>query len=93
MTLPWEGPGPGLPATPTPVRVGRRSEHILGPERARIAARLQQRYEAGATIRGLATETGRSFGWVRTLLLEEGVVLRTRGGDHSARRRGMKASR
>lgn len=78
----------GVPAGGRPVRVGRRSEQIVGRERDRIAARLAQRYLAGATLRDLADETGRSFGWVRTLLLEAGVVLRTRGGDHSGGRSG-----
>lgn len=76
----------GSPESAQPVRVGRRAEQIVGRERDRIAARLRQRYLAGATIRELATETGRSFGWVRTLLLEAGVVLRTRGGDRRVAR-------
>lgn len=76
-----------------PLRVGRRSEQIIGRERDRIAAQLRQRYQAGATIRDLAAETGRSFGWVRTLLLEAQVVLRTRGGDHSGPRRGPQPNR
>lgn len=72
---------------PVPVRVGRRPEQIVGRERDRIATRLRQRYLTGATIRELAGESGRSFGWIRTLLLESGVQLRTRGGDHRASRR------
>ena len=62
-----------------------RSEQITGRERDRIAARLRERYERGATIRELVAQTGRSYGWVRTLLVEAGVVLRGRGGDHRSR--------
>lgn len=63
-----------------------RSEQITGRERDRIAERLRERYERGATIRELVAQTGRSYGWVRTLLVEAGVELRTRGGDRSGRR-------
>lgn len=67
-----------------------RSEQITGRERHRIAERLRQRYERGATIRELVALTGRSYGWVRTVLLETGVVLRTRGGDRSGARAGSR---
>ncbi|MGH3904229.1 MAG: helix-turn-helix domain-containing protein [Pseudonocardiaceae bacterium] len=60
-----------------------RSEQITRRERDRIAARLRERYMQGATIRELMAQTGRSYGWVRTTLLEAGVVLRRRGGDHT----------
>lgn len=62
-----------------------RSEQITGRERDRIAARLRERYDHGATIRELVAQTGRSYGWIRTLLLETDVVLRTRGGNHRNR--------
>ncbi len=45
-----------------------KSEQITGRERDRIAAGLRERTDQGATIRDLVTETGRSYGWVRTLL-------------------------
>ena len=74
------------------VRV-RRAEHIVGWERSRVAEHLRARYVAGATIRDLATETGRSYHWVRGMLLKAGVVLRARGGDRSGdRRAGPKAT-
>lgn len=62
-----------------------RSEQITGRERDRLAQRLRERYEGGVSIRELVAQTGRSYGWVRTLLLEAGVVLRTRGGDRRSR--------
>ncbi|MFF2522469.1 helix-turn-helix domain-containing protein [Streptomyces liangshanensis] len=48
--------------------------------RARIDLRedLAQRYDAGASIRTLATQEHRSYGFTRTLLLEAGVELRPR---------------
>jgi hypothetical protein len=42
------------------------------------AARL---YNAGAGIRSVAAELGRSYGGTRVLLLEAGVTLRGRGGN------------
>ncbi|MFD4976267.1 helix-turn-helix domain-containing protein [Streptomyces sp. NPDC058424] len=52
-----------------------------GPERDRVAAELKAKYEAGATIRALADQTGRSYGGVHRLLADAGVTFRSRGGD------------
>ena len=55
--------------------------HIRGAERARLGVRLGREYvEGGASIRDLAQATGRSFSFVRGLLREHGVPLRTTGG-------------
>lgn len=51
-----------------------------GPERDRLAADLKKKYDAGASIRALAEETGRSYGAVHRLLGEAGAVFRARGG-------------
>lgn len=48
-------------------------------DRAALAAELGEKYKAGATIRDLQDETGRSADYVVTLLREAGVVLRRRG--------------
>jgi hypothetical protein len=48
--------------------------------RAELAASLRQQYETGISIRGLATTCGRSYGFVRKLLVEAGATLRPRGG-------------
>ncbi|MBP5906854.1 transcriptional regulator [Streptomyces sp. LBUM 1478] len=53
---------------------------IKGPERQAIARNLGKEYNAGATIRGLATERSMSYGTVRKLLLEAKVQMRGRGG-------------
>lgn len=43
-----------------------------GPERDKLAAVLKARYEAGASIRELAEDTGRSYGRMHRLLTEAG---------------------
>jgi hypothetical protein len=55
--------------------------------RAALAGELKVAYEAGASIRQLASAHRLAFGTVRTLLLEAGVVLRGRGGPNHARRK------
>ncbi|MEV7465311.1 helix-turn-helix domain-containing protein [Streptomyces kronopolitis] len=53
---------------------------LPGAERDRVAAGLKKKYEAGASIRALAEETGRSYGGVHRLLADAGVTFRSRGG-------------
>lgn len=53
---------------------------ISGPQRDTLAADLKKKYEKGTSIRSLAEETGRSYGFVHRLLSESGVALRGRGG-------------
>ena len=53
---------------------------ISGPQRDSLATDLKKKYEKGASIRSLAVETGRSYGFVHRLLSESGVELRGRGG-------------
>ena len=55
---------------------------ISGEARAKLAKDLVKKYADGASIRDLATETGRSYGWVHRLLTENDVTLRGRGGAH-----------
>ncbi|MBK3589504.1 hypothetical protein JHN49_39970, partial [Streptomyces sp. MBT57] len=52
------------------------------------AADLKKKYDSGASIRALAEETGRSYGFVHRMLSESGVTLRGRGGAT----RGKKAA-
>jgi hypothetical protein len=54
---------------------------LVGAERARWAARFKAKYEAGASIRDLAEEAGRSYGFMNRLLVESGAAMRGRGGD------------
>ena len=57
-----------------------RGSRITGGERAELAAQLGQRYAAGESLRSIAEDTGRSFGFVHGLVKESGVDLRSRGG-------------
>ena len=79
----------------------KKSVRIVGAEREELAAVLKAKYDQGASIRVLAEETGRSYGFVHRLLSESGVRLRSRGGvtreeaavtGRPARRRSSKAS-
>ncbi|TDD96124.1 transcriptional regulator [Jiangella asiatica] len=53
---------------------------ISGGQRDKLASDLKKKYEGGRSIRELATETGRSYGFVHRVLSESGVNLRGRGG-------------
>jgi hypothetical protein len=64
-------------AEPTTLKKGTR---VTGADRSRLAGDLKSRYDAGESIRSLATSTGRSYGFVHRLLTETGVALRGRGG-------------
>ena len=58
----------------------RRGVRVTGPDRSKLATSLAGRYEAGESIRSLAAETGRSYGFIHRILTEMGVTLRSRGG-------------
>jgi hypothetical protein len=62
------------------VNTNQQKPRLAGAERVRMRADLRRKYVAGATIRGLAAETGRSYGTVRALLLEARTPMRGRGG-------------
>jgi len=73
--------------TSSPVLVSAASAHrskgrrIVGDDRAELARLLRQRYESGVSIRDLAYQTGRSYGFVHRVLEESGTAMRGRGGD------------
>jgi hypothetical protein len=58
----------------------RKGTRVTGEDRSRLATDLRSRYDAGESIRSLATSTGRSYGFIHRILTETGVVLRGRGG-------------
>jgi transposase len=64
-----------------------KGQRITGTERTKLRKRLAAQYKQGASIRALATATGRSYGFIHRLLLEAKVPLRGRGGNT----RGAKA--
>ena len=58
----------------------RKGTRVTGEDRSKLASDLKSRYDAGESIRSLATSTGRSYGFIHRILTETGVVLRGRGG-------------
>lgn len=66
----------------------KKGSRVTGTAREKLAADLKKKYEDGASIRALAEETGRSYGFVHRMLSESGVALRGRGGAT----RGKKAA-
>ena len=52
-----------------------------------LRADAAKAYKAGASIRAIAAKEQRSYGTIRTLLLEAKVKLRTRGGTRGGKRR------
>ena len=58
----------------------RKGTRVTGADRSKLATDLKARYNAGESIRSLATATGRSYGFIHRILTETGVALRGRGG-------------
>jgi predicted transcriptional regulator len=59
---------------------------ITGTQREKLATDLKTKYEKGASIRALAEQTGRSYGFVHRVLAETGVQLRGRGGANRTKK-------
>jgi hypothetical protein len=53
---------------------------ITGPARSQLTVDLTKKYAKGRSIRELADEQGRSYGFIHRLLVESGADLRGRGG-------------
>ncbi|WP_313896055.1 helix-turn-helix domain-containing protein [Streptomyces sp. YIM 98790] len=66
----------------------KKGSRVTGAAREKLAEDLKRKYESGASIRALAEETGRSYGFVHRMLSEADVALRGRGGAT----RGKKAA-
>lgn len=67
-----------------PIQAGRR---IVGTERVTMTKYCLRRYGTGDSIRTIARDTGRSYGFVHRILVEGGAVLRARGGPRRRRTR------
>ncbi len=67
----------------TAVNKGRR---IIGAEREDLAVDVKGRYTRGESIRGIAADTGRSYGFIHRLLVESETPLRGRGGPTRAKK-------
>lgn len=57
-----------------------KGQRITGGDRDKLAKDLKKKYESGRSIRELAAETNRSYGFVHRILSDAGVKLRGRGG-------------
>jgi hypothetical protein len=53
---------------------------ITGDQRTSLAQSFGERYAGGESIRSIAQDTGRSYGFVHGVLKESGATLRGRGG-------------
>jgi len=60
---------------------------ITGDQRSSLAASFGERYAGGESIRSIAIDTGRSYGFVHGVLKESGTSLRGRGGATRGPRR------
>lgn len=63
-----------------------KGQRITGADREKLGAQLRKQYLAGASIRELAGQTGRSYGFVHRILVDSGVELRGRGGATAKRK-------
>jgi hypothetical protein len=68
----------------------KKGTRVTGADRNKLAGDLKKRYDAGESIRALASATGRSYGFVHRILTENGVSLRGRGGATRGRARGKR---
>jgi hypothetical protein len=69
----------GLSSGGTVENLGK-GRRVVGGERKKLRTDLKKEYAAGRSIRDLAADTGRSYGFVHGVLSESGVKLRGRGG-------------
>lgn len=58
----------------------KKGSRVTGDDRDTLAADLKEKYEGGQSIRLLAEQSGRSYGFVHRILSESGTELRGRGG-------------
>jgi len=66
----------------------RKGARVTGADRTKLASELKRKYASGSSIRALAQETNRSYGFVHRMLSESGVQLRGRGGATRAKKVG-----
>jgi transposase len=64
----------------------KKGARLTGEDRARMAERVLAQYGEGHSIREIAQETGRSYGFVHRVLSESDVALRGRGGPTRRKR-------
>jgi helix-turn-helix protein len=69
-----------------------KGSRITGAQRTTLASQYAKRYAAGESIRKIADDAGRSFGFVHGVLKEAGVELRGRGGATRGTKKAASAS-
>ncbi len=63
----------------------KKGARVTGAVRDQLGAQLVKKYTEGASIRVLAAQTGRSYGFIHRVLIEAGAPLRGRGGNNRTR--------
>lgn len=58
----------------------KKGARLTGDDRTRMAGTVINLYEQGKSIRDIADETGRSYGFVHRVLSESDLTMRGRGG-------------
>ncbi len=58
----------------------KKGSRVTGGDRDALSSQLRTKYEGGHSIRALAQDSGRSYGFVHRILSESGASLRGRGG-------------
>ena len=69
-----------------------KGSRITGAQRGTLSSQYAKRYAAGESIRKIAEDAGRSFGFVHGVLKESGVGLRGRGGATRGAKKAASAS-
>ncbi|MCU1593416.1 MAG: transcriptional regulator [Frankiales bacterium] len=64
----------------------KKGSRVTGGDRDSLTSSLRKKYEGGSSIRALAEESGRSYGFVHRILSESGASLRGRGGATRGKR-------
>ncbi|MFJ2212748.1 helix-turn-helix domain-containing protein [Streptomyces sp. NPDC101062] len=75
------------------VEYPQKGSRVTGAARNKLGADLKKKYDRGASIRELAEETGRSYGFTHRILNEYGAVLRGRGGDTRSPKAGKRRTK
>lgn len=65
----------------------KKGSRLVGEDRERLTTQVTGRYDEGKSIRDIAAETGRSYGFVHRVLVENGTAMRSRGGPTRRRER------
>jgi adenosylhomocysteine nucleosidase len=78
---------PSIPARSGPPAARQANRRMVGVERVTWSKDCLRRYGEGDSIRKIAADTGRSYGFVHRILKEAGAQLRSRGGARNRRPR------